>query len=44
MAAGPVGSVWATGSWEDTAWEADSWADAVLYIIIRTLMILGVGK
>lgn len=27
MAAGPIGSVWALGSWEDTAWEAESWAD-----------------
>jgi hypothetical protein len=29
MPAGPVGSVWAAGSWSDTAWEAGSWADAV---------------
>lgn len=26
MAAGPIGSCWATDSWADTAWEADSWA------------------
>lgn len=29
MPAGPVGSVWASGSWSETAWEADTWADAV---------------
>jgi hypothetical protein len=29
MPAAPVGSVWATGSWSDTAWEANAWADAV---------------
>lgn len=28
MAAGPVGSVWASGSWSATAWEAHTWADA----------------
>lgn len=28
MAAGPVGSVWATGSWTDTCWEEFTWADA----------------
>lgn len=28
MAAGPVGSVWATGSWSDLAWEELTWADA----------------
>lgn len=27
MAAGAVGSVWATGTWSDTVWEADTWAD-----------------
>jgi hypothetical protein len=27
MPAGPIGSVWATGSWPDTAWEANTWAD-----------------
>lgn len=27
MAAGPVGTSWAPGSWPDTAWEAGSWAD-----------------
>jgi hypothetical protein len=26
--AGPIGSVWAAGSWSDTAWEAFTWADA----------------
>lgn len=29
MPAGPVGSVWAAGSWSDTCWEAGTWADAV---------------
>jgi hypothetical protein len=24
---GPVGSVWATGSWSNTAWEANVWAN-----------------
>lgn len=28
MAACPIGSVWATGSWSDTAWECFTWADA----------------
>ena len=28
MAAGPVGAVWASGSWSDTAWESDVWAGA----------------
>jgi hypothetical protein len=28
MPAGPVGSVWAAGTWSDTAWEANTWADA----------------
>jgi len=27
LPAGPVGSVWATGSWSDLAWEANVWAD-----------------
>lgn len=27
MPAGPIGSVWASGSWADTAWEAGTWAD-----------------
>jgi hypothetical protein len=26
--AGAVGSVWANGSWPDTAWEAGAWAEA----------------
>lgn len=29
MPAGAIGSCWASGSWLDTAWEADSWAGAV---------------
>jgi len=33
MAAGPIGSVWATGSWSDTAWEENTWADAVAAVI-----------
>jgi hypothetical protein len=28
MPAGPIGSVWASGTWSDTAWEANTWADA----------------
>ena len=28
MAAGAIGSVWATGSWADDCWEAFTWADA----------------
>lgn len=28
MAAGPVGTTWAVGSWSDLAWEALTWADA----------------
>ena len=28
MPAGPVGSVWASGSWSATAWEENTWADA----------------
>jgi hypothetical protein len=28
MPAGPVGSCWAAGSWEDTAWEANPWFNA----------------
>lgn len=27
MAAGPIGSVWASGSWTDTSWEDGTWAD-----------------
>jgi hypothetical protein len=29
MPAGAIGACWAAGSWEDTAWEALSWADVV---------------
>lgn len=28
MPAGPVGSVWASGSWSATAWEQNTWANA----------------
>ena len=28
MAAGPIGSCWASGSWPDTAWEENTWAGA----------------
>jgi hypothetical protein len=34
VAAGPVGSVWATGSWSDTAWEALTWDTAVALAFI----------
>jgi hypothetical protein len=27
MPSGPIGTSWASGSWEVTAWEAGSWAD-----------------
>ena len=30
MAAGPVGTVWATGVWADTVWEEGVWGDAVV--------------
>lgn len=30
MPAAPIGSVWATGSWSDTTWEAGTWANAVI--------------
>lgn len=29
MAAGPIGPLWALGSWSDTAWEAFTWAQQV---------------
>lgn len=29
MAAGPVGTVWATGVWADTVWESGVWGDAI---------------
>jgi hypothetical protein len=33
MAAGAVGSVWAAGSWSETCWEANSWADATITLL-----------
>lgn len=30
MAAGPIGSVWKSESWPDTAWTAGSWNTAVI--------------
>lgn len=30
MPAGPIGSVWAAGSWSATAWEQNTWAAAGL--------------
>lgn len=30
MAAGPIGACWKSGSWPDTAWQASSWAGAVV--------------
>lgn len=27
MAAGPIGAVWASGSWTDTCWEEFTWAE-----------------
>jgi len=44
MAAGVVGSVWATDTWSDTAWEADTWADAAYTYKRRGLLLLGVGS
>ena len=29
MPAGPIGSVWAAGTWPDTTWEVNTWADAL---------------
>lgn len=28
MAAGPVGTVWKSGSWTDTSWAAGTWASS----------------
>jgi hypothetical protein len=28
MPAGPIGSVWESGTWPDTAWELGSWGEA----------------
>lgn len=30
MAAGPIGSVWKTGTWTDTCWTEHTWAGAVV--------------
>jgi hypothetical protein len=32
MPAGPIGSVWAAGTWTDVCWEADTWADAAAVV------------
>lgn len=37
MAAGPIGSVWAAGSWSDTCWEEFTWADAVALLFVLDL-------
>ena len=29
MAAGPIGPTWATGSWPDTTWQANTWSSTV---------------
>ena len=34
MPAGPIGSCWATGSWSDTAWEANTWADTLVLAFV----------
>lgn len=31
-----VGSVWATGSWSDVPWEANTWANAVAKVTLFT--------
>lgn len=31
MAAGPIGSVWASGSWTDVCWEENTWAATLGY-------------
>lgn len=37
MPAGPIGSCWASGSWTDVSWEADTWAnDAPTGVTITT--------
>ncbi len=36
MAAGPIGATWQPGSWSDTAWVANSWAQAVTPPIANT--------
>lgn len=28
MPAGPIGSVWGTGTWTDVSWEANTWANS----------------
>lgn len=30
MAAGPIGSCWAPGTWPDTTWEENTWSGAVV--------------
>lgn len=42
MPAGPIGSVWKSGSWPDTAWEVGSWANPTLPVI--TTMSLPDGR
>ena len=37
MPAGPVGSVWASGTWSDLAWEELTWADAVALLFVLDL-------
>jgi hypothetical protein len=43
MPAGPVGSVWASGSWSDTVWEVGTWANAVIATDFGDLTTLFVG-
>lgn len=42
MAAGPIGSCWASGSWSNTAWEANTWADAVVPVVAEN--VFGVSR
>lgn len=37
MPAGPIGSCWASGSWTDTCWEVDTWADVAALAFILDL-------
>lgn len=32
MPAGPIGTCWSSGTWDDTAWEFGSWGAAVVVV------------
>lgn len=49
MPAGPIGSCWGTGSWADTAWEANAWSDGLVSrlpdnIIVATVSVDDVDR